>query len=171
MQVRAAVTPNRALAVRPAGQPAQAPKQAAAPAGQAPAPKAPVKARNADPAFGSEIFQSALYALTNVGQIVTLPGGLSGLVQMLPKSSLGIFNVVMGGFNAFKDYKSLSAAGNTRNSDNYTRLAGDGAMIAGGALLLGGALLGPAVPLIGAGLAAAGYVARIVGIWNDESRW
>lgn len=167
MQVRAAVAPNRPLATRAA---VPAAPQAPAPTGQAPAPKAPVKARNADPAFGSEIFQSALYALMNVGQIIPL-GGLGQLIQALPKSSLGVFNIVMGGFNAFKDWKSLSAAGNTRNSDNYTRLAGDGAMIVGGGLLLGGALLGPAVPLIGAGIAAAGFAARIVGIWNDESRW
>ena len=170
MQVRAAVQPNRPVTVRPTGTPAQAaaPKPAT---GVAPQPKTPIKPRNADAGFGTEIFQSALYALTNVGQIVALPGGLSGLIQMLPKGGLGIFNVVMGGFNAFKDWRSLSAAGNTRNSDNYTRLAGDGAMIAGGALLLGGALIGPVVPLIGAGIAAAGYVARIVGVWNDESRW
>ncbi len=171
MQVRAAVLPNRPVTVRPTGTPAQAPAQQSAPAAQAPAPKTPVKARNADSGFGSEIFQSALYSLMNLGQIVNLPGGISQLIQALPQSSLGVFNLVMGGMNAFKDWRSLKNPANTRNSDNYTRLAGDGAIILGGVALLAGAAIAPAVPLIGAGLAAAGFLTRIVGVWNDESRW
>lgn len=168
MQVRPTVAPNRPVAVRPAATPAPAP---AAPQGQAPAPKTPVKARNADPGFGTEIFQGALYGLMNLGQVVTLPGGISQLIQMLPASSLGVFNIVMGGFNGFKDWKSLSNPANTRNSDNYTRLAGDAGIVVGGLALLAGGAIAPVVPLIGAGLAAAGFLARIVGVWNDESRW
>lgn len=169
MQVRPTVAPNRPVAVRPAATPA--PAANAAPAPKAPTPKAPVKARNADAGFGTEIFQSALYSLMNLGQIVNLPGGISQLIQMLPASSLGIFNIVMGGFNAFKDWKSLSNPANTRNSDNYTRLAGDAGIVLGGLALLAGSAIAPVVPLVGAGLAAAGFAARIVGVWNDESRW
>lgn len=170
MQVRAAVLPNRPVAVRPTAGTAPA-KAASQGAPAAPAPKAPIKARNADASFGSDIFQSTLYSLMNLGQIVTLPGGISQLIQALPQSGLGVFNLVMGGMNAFKDWKSLKHPANTRNSDNYTRLAGDAAIIVGGVGLLAGAAIAPAVPLIGAGLAAAGFIARAVGVWNDESRW
>jgi hypothetical protein len=164
------VTANRPLAARPVAKavPAAAP---AKPAGQAPQPAKPVKARNADAGFGSEIFQNALYGLMNLGQVVPLPGGVSGLIQMLPASMLGVFNVVMGGFNAFKDWRSLKSPANTRNSDNYTRLAGDAGIVVGGVALLAGAAIAPVVPLIGAAVAAAGFATRIVGVWNDESRW
>lgn len=138
--------------------------------GVVPRPVAPVKARNADNGFGSEIFQSLLYSLTNLGQIVPLPGGIAGLIQALGGSTLGIFNIVMGGMNAFKDYKGLSKAGNTIKSDDYTRLAGSAAIIAGGALLLAGAAV-PVLAVVGAGLGFAGFVTRAVGVWNDQTRW
>jgi hypothetical protein len=78
MQVRAAVMPTvTRQAVRVVAQPAQT---TAAPQGQAPAPqKMPVKAKNADSSFGSDIFQSTLYSLMNIGQIVTLPAVIAGL--------------------------------------------------------------------------------------------
>ena len=121
---------------------------------------APVKPQT-DAGFGSDIFQSGLYALMNIGQLVKLPAGLSGIVQMLPKSTLGIVNIALGGMNAFKDWRSLSNPLNTRNSDNYTRLAGDAAVIVGGVALLAGAAVAPVVPLIGAGVAALGCTAGL----------
>lgn len=134
-------------------------------------PTAAVVKPQTDPGFGSDIFQSILFSLANLGQIVKLPAGLSGIVQSLPKQSLGIANLMFGAMNAFKDWKSLKNPLNTRNSDNYTRLAGDAAMLVGGVALVAGAAVAPVVPLIGAGVAAAGFLARAVGIWNDESRW
>jgi hypothetical protein len=127
-------------------------------------------AKNADAAFGSDIFQAATYGLTNLGQIVTLPSFLGGLVRALPLQALGAFNLGMGLFNGYKDIKGLKDPKNTRDWDNHIRLGADAALVAGGALILGGALLSPALPLVGAGLAAAGFFARTVGIWNDESR-
>jgi hypothetical protein len=32
-------------------------------------------------------------------------------------------------------------------------------------------MVAPWLPLVGAGVAAAGYLAKAVGTWNDESRW
>src|SRR5688500_16176096 len=118
MQIRSAAPAVRPVAARPLTAPAPQ-----APAGQAPAPKLPVKARNADSGFGSEIFQSLLYSLTNLGQIVTLPGGISGLIQALGGATLGVFNIVMGGMNLFKDWRAIKKPNNTRMSDDYTRLA------------------------------------------------
>ena len=165
MQVRAAVLPNRPLVNRP-----QAPASATAGPGSAPQPAQPIKARNADGGFGSDIFQSALYSLTNLAQVLPL-GSLSGLIQMLPLPALGVFDLVLGGMNGVKDYMGLKKPNNVRRSDDYTRLAGDAAVVAGGAILLGGAFIAPWLPLVGAGLAGAGFLARAVGVWNDESRW
>ncbi|MEB3197754.1 MAG: hypothetical protein VKP62_11175 [Candidatus Sericytochromatia bacterium] len=133
-------------------------------------PSKSIKKRNADAAFGSDIFQSITYGLTNVGQIVPLPAFLAGLIRALPLQGVGVFDIGMGAFNGYKDIKSLKHEKNTRNWDNYVRIGSDAAMVAGGALLLGGAALSPVLPLVGAGLAAAGFFARTVGIWNDESR-
>lgn len=165
MQVRAAAP----LTVRPTARPASA---AATPASSAAPATEPGKvvAKNADEKFGSDIFQSAIYSLTNLGQIVTLPAFLGGLVRAIPLQGLGIFNIGMGAFNGYKDYRSLKDPKNTRNWDNHVRLGADAGLIAGGAMILGGALLSPALPLIGAGIAAGSFAARIVGIWNDESR-
>lgn len=162
MQVRAAAP----LTVRPTARPASA---AATPAAPAAAP-GKVVAKNADANFGSDIFQSAIYSLTNLGQIVTLPAFLGGLVRAIPLQGLGIFNIGMGAFNGFKDFRSLKDPKNTRNWDNHVRLGADAGMIVGGAMVLGGAMLSPVLPLVGAGLAAGAFAARIVGIWNDESR-
>jgi hypothetical protein len=164
MQIRSALP----LATRPVARPAAAAPTPAAPTA-ASTPRQ-IVAKNADASFGSDIFQAAIYGLTNLGQIVTLPSFLGGFVRALPLQALGAFNVGMGLFNGYKDIKGLKDAKNTRNWDNYIRLGADGALVAGGALILGGAMIAPALPLVGAGLAAAGFFARTVGVWNDESR-
>lgn len=166
MQVRAAL-PARALTpvapVRPVATPAAA-------AAVKPAPQGNVKAQNADASFGSDIFQSAVYGLTNLGQIVALPAFLGGLVRALPLPALAAFNIGMGAFQVYKDVRGWKAESNRQKWDDYVRLGSSAAIIAGGGLLLAGAVLSPALPLIGAGLAAGGFVARIVGIWNDDAR-
>jgi hypothetical protein len=167
MQVRsAAVRPLNV--VRPAAAPAA--KAAVQPAAPAPAKAAaPIKVKT-DAGFGSDMLQHTLFGLTNLGQIINL-GALSGLVQALPKSALGIVNVGYGAFNLFKDITGLKKDTNTKKTDDYTRIAGGAAVVAGGVALLAGAMVAPWVPLVGAGVAAAGYLARAVGIWNDETRW
>lgn len=176
MQVRStAVRPAASVARRPvvaaaAAQPAAKPAVAkAAVMPTAPAKAAPIKVKT-DEGFGSDMLQHTLFALTNLGQIVNL-GALSGLIQALPKSALGIVNVGYGAFGLFKDWKGLKNEANTKKGDDYTRIAGGAAIVGGGIALLAGAALAPWVPLVGAGVAAAGYLARSVGIWNDETRW
>lgn len=167
MQVRSvgpaaiARRPVVASTPRPATQPAPAP---------APQTSAPIKPKT-DSGFGSDIFQNFLLGLTNLGAIVKLPGGLSQLIQMVPPQALGIMNLVMGGMGMFKDIRGLKDANNTKNSDNYIRIGGNAALLAGGAALLAGAAIAPVVPLIGAGVAVAGFAARIIGTWQDETRW
>jgi hypothetical protein len=168
MAIRPVARPAVALARRPVV--AAAPAPAAKAAAPAPAGKN-VKATNADSSFGSDILQTGIYSLMNIGNIIALPAGLSALVGMLPKPMLGGFNVIMGGFNAFKDVMGLRNPKDTKKSDDYIRLGGDAAIIGGGVALLAGAAIAPIVPLIGAGVAAAGYLARAVGIWKDETRW
>lgn len=174
MQVRsAAVRPAASVARRPiaaAAQPAAKPavaKAAVMPA--APAKAAPIKVQT-DAGFGSDMLQHTLFALTNLGQIVNL-GALSGLIQALPKPALGIVNIGYGAFGLFKDWRGLKNEANTKKSDDVTRMAGGAAIVTGGIAILAGAALAPWVPLVGAGVAAAGYLARSVGIWNDETRW
>lgn len=166
MQVRSvgpalARRPVVATSARPAVQPAPAP---------APKAAAPVKPKT-DSGFGSDIFQSFLLGLTNLGAIVKLPGGLSQLIQMVPPQALGVMNLVMGGMGMFKDIKGLKDERNTKNTDNYIRIGGNAALLAGGAALLAGAAVAPVLPLIGAGVAVAGFAAKIVGTWQDETRW
>lgn len=169
MQVRSvrpatvARRPIVAAAAKPAVEPTKPAPQ------PAPASKKPRIATDAG--FGSDIFQSFLFALTNLGTIVKLPGGLSGLIQMLPKSSLGVLNIAMGGFNMFKDITGLKKENNTKKGDDYIRIGSNAALIGGGVALLAGAALAPWVPLAGAGLAVAGYLGRMVGVWQDETRW
>lgn len=138
---------------------------------QAPAPKAPVKARTSDPSFGSEMFQTTLYSLSNLAQIVTLPTAIGSLLQAFGGFMLGGFNVVMGAMNTLKDIKGLSKAGNTKKSDDYTRLAGDAAIVAGGVALFLSASVAPGLAVAGAVLGTLGFAARAVGIWNDNTRW
>lgn len=166
MQVRSvgpalARRPVVASAARPAVQPAPAP---------APKSAAPIKPKT-DSGFGSDIFQNFILGLTNLGAIVKLPGGLSQLIQMVPTQALGVMNLVMGGMGMFKDIKGLKDERNTKSTDNYIRIGGNAALLAGGAALLAGAAIAPVVPLIGAGLAVAGFAAKIVGTWQDETRW
>jgi hypothetical protein len=73
--------------------------------------------------------------------------------------------------NGFKDVLGLKKANNTKKSDDFTRIGGDAGMVLGGVALVAGAAIAPWVPLVGAGVAAAGFLARAVGIWNDETRW
>lgn len=171
MQVRSTARPitvarRPVVAAKPAAQPvAKAAVQPTAPA----AKSAPIKIKT-DAGFGSDMLQSTIFTLTNLGQIVNL-GALSGLIQALPKNMLGIVNIGYGAFGLFKDIKGLKAENNTRNSDNYTRIAGGAAVVAGGLALAAGAMVAPWLPLVGAGVAAAGYLAKAVGTWNDETRW
>ena len=166
MQVRATVMPTVTRpAMRVVAQPA-----AAAP-GRVPAAQAqPVKPKLADKNFGSDIFQSVVYATMNIGRIVPLPAFLAGMVNRIPVQFMGLFNMGMAAFNGFKDIRGLSKDGNTKKSDDYIRLGGGAAMLLGGAALAFGAAVAPVVPLIGAGVAAVGYLARAVGVWNDETR-
>lgn len=169
MQVRTvgsaiARRPVVAATARPAVQPA--PAKATAPA----KPAAPIKPKT-DPGFGSDIFQSFMLGLSNLGTIVKLPGGISNLIQMLPGSALGMVNLVMGGMGMFKDIKGLKDERNTKMTDNYIRIGGNAAVLAGGVALLAGAAIAPVVPLIGAGVAVLGYLAKSVGTWQDETRW
>jgi hypothetical protein len=170
MQVRSTARP-----VTVARRPVVVAKAAAQPVAKAavqPAPvakSAPIKIKT-DAGFGSDMLQNTIFTLTNLGQIVNL-GALSGLIQALPKNMLGIVNIGYGAFGLFKDIKGLKAENNTRNSDNYTRIAGGAAVVAGGLALAAGAMVAPWLPLVGAGVAAAGYLAKAVGTWNDESRW
>lgn len=129
----------------------------------------PIKVKT-DAGFGSDMLQHCIFALTNLGQIVSL-GGLGGLIKALPKGALGIVNVGYGAFNLVRDVLGLKKATNTKKGDDYTRIAGGAAIVTGGVAILAGALVGPWLPLVGAGVAAAGYLARAVGIWNDETRW
>jgi hypothetical protein len=182
MQVRStAVRPAASVARRPvvaaAAQPAAKPAVAlpkaslaqAAVMPAAPAKAAPIKVQT-DEGFGSDMLQHTLFALTNLGQIVNL-GALSGLIQALPKPALGIVNIGYGAFGLFKDWRGLKNEANTKKGDDVTRMAGGAAIVGGGIAILAGAALAPWVPLVGAGVAAAGYLARSVGIWNDETRW
>lgn len=173
MQVRSTARPvtvarRPVVAAKPAAQPVA--KAAVQPAEKPVAKSAqPIKIKT-DAGFGSDMLQSTIFTLTNLGQIVNL-GALSGLIQALPKNMLGIVNIGYGAFGLFKDIKGLKAETNTRNSDNYTRIAGGAAVVAGGVALLAGAMVAPWLPLVGAGVAAAGYLAKAVGTWNDETRW
>jgi hypothetical protein len=170
MQVRSAARPITVVAKRPvAAAPAPAAPKAAPAKTAAPKASAPVKVQ-VDSGFGSDMLQHSIFALTNLGQIIKLPGGISGLVQALPTPLLGLVNIGFGGMDAFKDLKGLKKAGNTKKSDDTIRLAGDAGMVLGGVALLAGAALAPWVPLVGAGVAAASFLARAVGIWNDETR-
>jgi hypothetical protein len=137
----------------------------------APAPKAaaPVKPKT-DAGFGSDMLQHSIFALTNLGQILPL-GPLSAIAQALPAPMLGIVDLGFGAMNAFKDVLGLKKAGNTKKSDDFIRIGGDAGMLVGGAALLAGAAVAPWLPLVGAGVAAAGFLARAVGIWKDETRW
>ena len=168
MQVRSTARPVT-VARRPvvaAAQPTmKAAVQPAAPAKAAP----PIKVKT-DAGFGSDMLQNTIFSLTNLGQIVNL-GALSGLMKALPKNMLGIANIAYGAFGLFKDVKGLKAENNTRNGDNYTRIAGGVAVVAGGAALAAGAMVAPWLPLMGAGVAAAGFLAKAVGTWNAETRF
>lgn len=166
MQVRS-VRPAASIARRPV---VTAAKPAAQPAKPATAPTT-ARPALADKSFGSDIFQSLLFGLSNLGTIIKLPGGISGLLQMLPKSSLGMLNIGMGGFNMYKDITGLKKENNTKKGDDYIRIGSNAALIGGGVALLAGAALAPWVPLVGAGVAAAGYLGRMVGVWQDETRW
>lgn len=172
MQVRSTARPvtvarRPIVAAKPAAQAvAKAAVQPAAPAAKS---AQPIKIKT-DAGFGSDMLQSTIFTLTNLGQIVNL-GALSGLIQAVPKNMLGIVNIGYGAFGLFKDVKGLKAENNTRNSDNYTRIAGGAAVVAGGLALAAGAMVAPWLPLVGAGVAAAGYLAKAVGTWNDETRW
>ncbi|MNS25225.1 hypothetical protein D3C72_571170 [compost metagenome] len=169
MQVRsAAVRPAASVARRPVVAAAQ-PVAKAAVMPAAPAKAAPIKVQT-DAGFGSDMLQHTLFALTNLGQIMNL-GALSGLIKVLPKPALGIVNIGYGAFGLFKDWRGLKNEANTKKSDDVTRMAGGAAIVTGGIAILAGAAVAPWVPLVGAGVAAAGYLARSVGIWNDETRW
>ena len=82
-----------------------------------------------------------------------------------------IVDIGFAAFNGFKDIMGLKKEGNTKKSDDFIRIGGDAGMLVGGAALLAGAAIAPWVPLVGAGVAAAGFLARAVGIWKDETRW
>jgi hypothetical protein len=169
MQVRPSVRPLTVVAKRPA---AAAPvAKAAVQAAPAPAAKAkaPVKVMT-DAGFGSDMLQHSIFALTNLGQFLPL-GPLSAITQALPGGILGIVDVGYGLMNGFKDVIGLKKANNTKKSDDFTRIGGDAGMVLGGVALVAGAAIAPWVPLVGAGVAAAGFLARAVGIWNDETRW
>jgi hypothetical protein len=126
--------------------------------------------KNADAAFGTDIFQSAIYGLTNLGQIISLPSFLGSLVRALPLPTLALFNMGMGAFQLFRDLRALKAPNNQRKWDDYTRMGASGAMLLGGGLLFTGAAVSSTLPLVGAALAAGGFFTRIVGIWNDDTR-
>ena len=169
MQVRSAARP---ITVRPAAVAAKPAVKAAVEPAQAKATKPAQAAKpKADDGFGSDMLQHLAFGLANVGAVAKLPGALSKLAQLVPKQALGMLNVAMGGWNAYKDIQGLKNPANTKKGDDYLRLGGDAAMIAGGAAMLAGALVAPWLPLAGAGVAAAGYLARSAGIWRDETRW
>lgn len=166
--IRPTVRPVTVVAKRPAAVPVA--KAAVQPAPAAPAKtSAPVKVQT-DSGFGSDMLQHTIFALTNLGQLIPL-GPLSAITQALPGPLLGIVDVGYGLMNGFKDVLGLKKAGNTKKSDDFTRIGGDAGMLVGGLAMVAGAAVAPWVVLAGAGVAAAGFLARMVGIWNDETRW
>lgn len=169
MQVRSTARPIT-VARRPVVTAPAVVRAAVQPAAQPIASRGSAIKVKTDAGFGSDMLQHCIFALTNLGQIVSL-GGLGGLIKALPKGALGIVNVGYGAFNLVRDVLGLKKATNTKKSDDYTRIAGGAAIVTGGVAILAGALVGPWLPLVGAGVAAAGYLARAVGIWNDETRW
>lgn len=142
--------------------------RAAAPRLQAakPAPKPQM----ADRSFGSEIVYHGVSATANVGQLVPLPAAIAGALKIIPAGLMGYANLGLGLFNGVRDLMGLRKENNLKKGDDCTRLAGDAAVMAGGAAIAFGAALAPVLVPVGFGLAAAGALVRMVGVWNDDTR-